>query len=92
VRVTDTCGDLHLGDLLAPSPVEGHAERQCNELGADALLLSNDGTPPQRGGVVYDPVQRPWTLGKTLVEVRWADVVPSPDGVRRKLIPVTLYP
>jgi hypothetical protein len=74
--VTDTCGQIETGNLLASSPREGLAERQC--------------TVSVGGANGYDPVVRDYTLGKALVDVNWATVAPDADGVRKVRIPVVL--
>lgn len=77
VWVTETCGPIATGNLLATSPIAGLAERQCQA-----------GMPMD--SKLYDPVVRDHTLGKALVDVDWKTVEPDEDGIRKVRIPVVL--
>lgn len=77
--VTDTCGPITTGVLLATSPIPGLAEAQC-QIGV------LPGAAPR-----YDGTVRDHTLGRSLVDVDWRTVPADEDGVRKIRIPVVLH-
>ena len=70
ILVTDSGGDIAVGNLICPSDKPGIGERQTT-----GFLFT-----------AYDPAVYDYTVAKASEAVKWSVIVPDASGVKKKLI------